>query len=134
MGESSVFFGFTWCPDICPTTLANISGWLDELGPDAGRLNVAFISVDPGRDTPEILADYVSAFHPEIVGYTAAPVARAAEAFAVEYIKVWSGADYSMNHTAGVLLYRADGRFAGTIDPHEPAQFAEPKLRRILGS
>lgn len=132
-----VFFGFTWCPDICPTTLANVSGWLDELGPAAVRLNVAFISVDPERDTPEVLADYLSAFHPQVEGYTGTPaeLARAAEGFAVEYEKVWSGAEYSMNHTAGVLLYRGeDGRFAGTIDPHEPAEFAEPKLRRILGS
>lgn len=130
-----VFFGFTWCPDICPTTLASISGWLDRLGPDADRLNVAFITVDPERDTPAVLADYVSAFHPRIVGYAGTPaeLARAARGFAVEYEKVWSGPDYTMNHSTGVLLYRDDGRFAGTIDPHEPAEFAEPKLRRVLG-
>jgi protein SCO1/2 len=130
-----VFFGFTWCPDICPTTLSNISGWLDDLGTEAAGLNVAFASVDPERDTPAILKEYVSAFHPQIVGYsaTASELARAAAGFAVVYEKVGSGADYAMNHTAGVLLYDKDGRFAGTIDPHEPAEFAQAKLRRFVG-
>ena len=130
-----VFFGFTWCPDICPTTLSNISGWLDDLGPDAARMNVAFVSVDPERDRPAILKEHVSVFHPQIVGYaaTASELARVAAGFAVEYEKVGSGGDYTMNHTAGVLLYDRDGRFSGTIDPHESAEYAQPKLRRILG-
>jgi protein SCO1/2 len=130
-----VFFGFTWCPDICPTTLSNISGWLDDLGTEAAGLNVAFASVDPERDTPAILKEYVSAFHPQIVGFsaTASELARAAAGFAAFYEKVGSGADYAMNHTAGVLLYDKDGRFAGTIDPHEPAEFAQAKLRRFFG-
>ena len=70
---SLVFFGFTWCPDVCPTTLSDISLWLEELGPDADRLNVALISVDPERDTPEVLSDYLGYFDPRIVGVTGEP-------------------------------------------------------------
>ena len=65
-----VFFGFTWCPDVCPTTLSDISLWLEDLGADANRLIVALISVDPERDTPAVLADYVSSFDPRIIGLT----------------------------------------------------------------
>lgn len=65
-----VFFGFTWCPNVCPTTLSDISGWLKELGPDADHLVVALVSVDPERDTPEVLVDYLSYFDPRIVGLT----------------------------------------------------------------
>ncbi len=68
-----VFFGFTWCPDVCPTTLSDISLWLEELGADADRLIVALISVDPERDTPAALADYVGRFHPRMVGLTGTP-------------------------------------------------------------
>ena len=75
-----VFFGFTWCPDVCPTTLSEISLWLEELGADANGLIVALISVDPQRDTPDVLADYVSNFDPRIMGLTgpAEEVAQAA--------------------------------------------------------
>ncbi|WP_414633623.1 SCO family protein [Paracoccus marcusii] len=65
-----VFFGFTWCPDICPTTLSDISGWLEALGPQADQMNTVLISVDPERDTPEILGDYLSNFDPRITGLT----------------------------------------------------------------
>ena len=65
-----VFFGFTWCPDICPTTLSDISGWLEALGPQADQMNTILISVDPERDTPEILGDYLSNFDPRITGLT----------------------------------------------------------------
>lgn len=130
-----VFFGFTWCPDVCPTTLSEISGWLDELGPAADDLNVAFVTVDPERDTPEKLADYVSYFDPAIVGYTgaASQIASAASGFRATYEKMpRSDGDYTMNHTASVFLFRADGSFAGTVDPHEPREYALPKIRRIL--
>lgn len=130
-----VFFGFTWCPDVCPTTLSAISGWLEELGTEADRLTVALISVDPERDTPEVLADYVGNFDPRIVGLTGpeAQIARAAEDFRVTYRKVpRDDGDYSMDHTAGVFLFHADGRFASIIDFHEDRRFALPKIRRTL--
>lgn len=132
---SLVFFGFTRCPDVCPTTLLDISDWLDALGPEAAALNAVLITVDPDRDTVEALADYVSYFHPQIRAWTGTPkgVAEAARGFRVRYGRVdLEGGDYTMDHTASVFLFRADGAFAGTVDPHEPREFALPKLRRIL--
>lgn len=129
-----VFFGFTWCPDVCPTTLSNISGWLEELGPDADRLSTVLISVDPERDTPEALADYLSNFDPRIIGLTGplAQIERAAAGFRARFEKVPRDGDYTMNHTAGVFLFRADGRFGGIIDYHDDSRFALPKIRRVL--
>lgn len=130
-----VFFGFTWCPDVCPTTLSDISGWLEELGTDADLLTVALISVDPERDPPAVLADYLANFNPQIAGLTgpANQIARAAEDFRVTYRKVpRDDGDYTMDHTAGVFLFHADGRFASIIDFHEDRRFAVPKIRRIL--
>jgi protein SCO1/2 len=130
-----VFFGFTFCPDVCPTTLNDISDWLTELGAEADPLIVALITVDPERDTPEILADYLSNFDPRIIGLTGDPdsVALAADAFRVRYEKLpTEGGDYTMNHTAGVFLFRADGSFVSIIDFHEDLKFALPKIRRAL--
>ena len=130
------FFGFTWCPDVCPTTLTEISLWLDELGTDADRLVAALISVDPERDTPTVLADYLSSFDPRLTGLTgsADQVARAALDFRATYRRVpQSDGTYTMNHTAGVFLFHADGRFASIIDFHEDRRFAVPKIRRALG-
>ena len=130
-----VFFGFTYGPDVCPTTLSDISGWLDELGEDAGLPNVVFITVDPGRDTVEALAEYVGYFHPAIRGWTGEPeqIARAAEGFRATYEKVpTEGGDYTMNHTASVFLFDAEGRFVSTIDYHEQREFAVPKIRRAM--
>ncbi|OWJ80925.1 MULTISPECIES: SCO family protein [Paracoccaceae] len=129
-----VFFGFTWCPDVCPTMLSNISGWLEDLGPDADRLNTVLISVDPERDTPEVLADYLSNFDPRITGLTGTltEVERAAAGFRARFEKAPRDGDYTMNHTAGVFLFRADGRFGGIIDYHDDSRFALPKIRRVL--
>ena len=129
-----VFFGFTFCPDVCPTTLSDISGWLEELGPDAERLNIALISVDPERDTPAALADYLSNFDPRILGLTGPlpEVERAAAGFRAKFEKLPRDGDYTMNHTAGVFLFNADGRFTTIIDFHEDRRFAVPKIRRTL--
>ncbi|MGQ0567243.1 MAG: SCO family protein [Gemmobacter sp.] len=130
-----VFFGFTWCPDVCPTTLSDIALWLEELGPDADRLVVALISVDPDRDTPGVLADYVANFDPRIIGLTgsADQIAQAAADFRVTYRRVIrDDGEYTMDHTAGVYLFRPDGRFASIIDFHEDRRFAVPKIRRTL--
>lgn len=130
-----VFFGFTWCPDVCPTTLSDISLWLEELGAEADRLIVALISVDPERDTPDALAAYVRTFDPRVMGLTgsADEVARAASEFRVTYRRVdKDDGDYTMDHTAGVFLFYPDGRFASIIDFHEDRRFAVPKIRRTL--
>jgi protein SCO1/2 len=118
---SLVFFGFTWCPQVCPTTLADISYWLDGLGTEAEALQTVLISVDPQRDTVEAMAEYVGYFHPQIRGWTGSPteIARAAEGFRVRYEKVpLEGSDYTMNHTAGVFLFDAEGVLVSIIDYH----------------
>ncbi|WP_273688801.1 SCO family protein [Ketogulonicigenium vulgare] len=130
-----VFFGFTWCPDVCPTTLMDISGWLEDLGPEADALRVVLITVDPARDTPEVLANYVGLFDPRITGLTGAPdqIAAAAQHFRVRYTRVArEDGDYTMDHTAGVFLFHADGRFGRIIDFHEDRAFAVPKIRQVL--
>ncbi|MGK7296868.1 MAG: SCO family protein [Candidatus Wenzhouxiangella sp. M2_3B_020] len=128
------FFGFTFCPDVCPTTLSDISGWLDALGEDAERLNVVFITVDPERDTAEIMEDYVAYFHPAIRGWTgsAEQIARVAKGFRATYERVLTDNGYTMNHTASVFLFDAAGDFVSTIDYHEPREFAVPKIRRAM--
>lgn len=130
-----VFFGFTYCPDVCPTTLSDISGWLDALGAEAAQLNVVFITVDPARDTVPAMAEYVGYFHPSIRGWTGpdSQIARAADDFRATYERVPSdNGDYTMNHTASVFLFDAEGRFVTTIDYHEAREIALPKIRRAL--
>ena len=130
-----VFFGFTYCPDVCPTTLSDISGWLDDLGEEAEGMNVVFITVDPERDTVEAMAEYVGYFHPSIRGWTGPEeeIARAVQGFRARYERVpTDGGDYTMNQTASVFLFDAAGQFTTMIDYHEPREFAVPKIRRAL--
>lgn len=131
-----VFFGFTYCPDVCPTTLSDIAGWLNAMGEDANDLNVVFITVDPDRDTVDVMAEYVSYFHPVVRGWTGAArdIAQAAEGFRATYEKVpTDNGEYTMNHTASVFLFDPVGSFVGTIDYHEPREFAVQKIRRAIG-
>jgi protein SCO1/2 len=111
-----VFFGYTFCPDVCPTTLATVSAILDELGPPAERLQPLFVTVDPERDSPQVLADYVQAFHPRIVGLTgsAEEIARTAANYRVYYAKVEQEdvpGGYVMDHSAFIYLVDPQGRF-----------------------
>jgi protein SCO1/2 len=130
-----VFFGFTYCPDVCPTTLSDISGWLDDLGDEADEMSVVFISVDPERDTVDAMSEYVGYFHPAIRGWTGKDeeIAKAVRGFRASYERVpTEGGGYTMNHTASVFLFDAAGRFVTMIDYHEPREFAVPKIRRAL--
>ncbi|WP_425053735.1 SCO family protein [Psychromarinibacter sp. S121] len=130
-----VFFGFTYCPDVCPTTLSDISGWLDDLGDEADEMSVVFISVDPERDTVDAMSEYVGYFHPAIRGWTGTDeeIAKAVRGFRASYERVpTEGGGYTMNHTASVFLFDAAGRFVTMIDYHEPREFAVPKIRRAL--
>lgn len=135
LGQPSlVFFGFTYCPDVCPTTLADISGWLDELGDDASRLNTIFITVDPERDTVVAMDEYVGYFHEAIRGW-AGPlpeIEKAVSGFRASFEKVPTSDGYTINHTASVFLFDAEGRFVTMIDYHEPREFAVPKIRRAM--
>ncbi|MBL8671660.1 MAG: SCO family protein [Alphaproteobacteria bacterium] len=110
-----VFFGFTHCPDVCPTGLATVAQALEEVGPLADRIVPAFVSVDPERDTPELLGGYVTAFSPRFVGLTGTPeqVAQAAKAYRVIYKKIDVRAPdaYNMMHSALFYLMGPDGKF-----------------------
>jgi len=108
-----VFFGFTQCPDICPTSLAEMAQVVRELGTDADRVQVLFITVDPERDTPDVLRQYVTAFDARFVGLTGTPaeIRTAAGLFKVSYAKVpREGGDYTMDHTAAFFLLDARGQ------------------------
>jgi protein SCO1 len=130
-----IFFGFLSCPDVCPTTLNDISGWLEALGSDADRLNTVYVSVDPARDTPQLMADYLSSFDHRIVGVTGSEseLQKLTKALGVFYSKeATSENDYTMNHTASVLLLDTNGSLARTIDYHEKRSIAVKKIRLSL--
>lgn len=132
---SLVFFGFTHCPDVCPTTLADMQHWFTELGPDAEDLQAFFVTVDPERDTPEILGQYVGWAGDKVTGLTGEPaeIEKAMDAWSVFAERVpLEGDDYTMNHTASVFLVDADGEFFGTIAYGESADTAIGKLRRLV--
>ena len=130
-----VFFGFTNCPDICPTTLFEMSEVLKRLGPDADKTAALFISVDPERDTPQKLKDYLSSFHPRIFGLTGSPEAIGAveKEYRVYAKKVpLKEGDYTMDHTAVVYLMGKDGRFVAPFNLQKSADEAAKDLRRYL--
>jgi protein SCO1/2 len=109
----TVFFGFTHCPDVCPTTLAEMAQVMRELGPDAEKVQVLFITVDPERDTAEVLRQYVPSFHASFLGLhgDADAIARTAKEFKVFYQKqALPGGGYSVDHSAGTYIYDREGR------------------------
>jgi len=109
----TVFFGFTHCPDACPTTLAEMSQVLRELGPDADKVQVLFVTVDPERDTPQVLSQYVPAFHPSFLGLSgdADATARTAKEFKIFYQKQpLKTGGYSVDHSAGTYIFDREGR------------------------
>lgn len=109
----TLFFGFTHCPDVCPTTLGEMAVVMKELGKDADRLQVLFVTVDPERDTAEVLKRYVPAFHPGFLGLTgsAEDIARTAKEFKIFYQKQpLPNGGYSMDHSAGTYILDSEGR------------------------
>ncbi|MBO6755361.1 MAG: SCO family protein [Roseibium sp.] len=130
-----MFFGFTFCPDVCPTTLSDVQGWIDELGPDANRLHYAFVTVDPERDTPEVMRDYVAAFDDRILALSGSrqQVDAVVKAYRVYAKRVpLDDGDYTMDHSASVFLMNAENRFVGTIAYGEAEETALQKLRRLI--
>jgi len=117
---SAVFFGYTYCPDVCPTTLAALGQAVSDLGPDASRFQVVFITVDPERDTPAALKAYLASatFPKGARGLTGSPkqIAAVAQAYHVYYQKVRQGSSYSMDHSAVVYLMDPLGRFVRPLD------------------
>ena len=135
---SLVFFGFTYCPDFCPTTLAALEATKQRLGDKAKNLQIIFISVDPERDTPQALKDYLSSegFPEGVIGLTGTPaqVKAAADAYRAFYQKVGEGEDYTMNHSLTVYLMGPDGQFrtavAEELGPERSAAVIERAMAR----
>ncbi len=130
-----VFFGFTHCPDVCPTTLFEISEIMRRLGNEADRTAALFITVDPERDTPQAMKDYLSSFDPHVRGLTGdqASLAAVAKAYRVYYKKVpLEGNDYTMDHTAIVYLMDKDGRFVSPFNMKRTTDVAAADLRQHL--
>jgi protein SCO1/2 len=132
---SVTLFGYTHCPDVCPTSLTEFGKWSEELGPEAEKLRFIFVTVDPERDTPEAMRDYISAFSDRIVGISGPP--EAVHAMVKDY-KIYSrkvpldGGDYSMDHTGSMILQDAKGNFVGTIDTAESHEAGLAKLKRLV--
>lgn len=130
-----VFFGFTHCPDICPTTLFDISEIFRNLGPDAGRASALFITVDPERDTPQAIKSYLSSFDPHLRGLTGSPAAveGAIKAYRA-YAKKVSEADggYTMDHTALVYLMDKEGRFVAPFNLKRRPEESAAELRKYF--
>lgn len=130
------FYGFTYCPDVCPTALTEMTKLLDALGPDADKLKMVFVSIDPERDTVEVMKDYVDYFDPRIVGLTGTleAVTEMAKSRFIYFAKVpLDGGDYTMDHSAPIYLSDADGDFVGTLDDKEPFEIRLEKLRKLIG-
>ena len=130
-----VFFGFTHCPDICPTALFDMSETFSRLGPDADKMSALFISVDPERDTPEKLKDYLQSFHPRISALTGTPeqieaVTKAYKAYAKKV--PLDGGEYTVDHSAIVYLMDREGRFVAPFNLKRPADESATDLRRYL--
>jgi protein SCO1 len=135
----ALFFGFTQCPDICPGTLTDMTALLDEVdkgnqGPKAKDFRIYFVTVDPERDTAELLTNYLSAFDSRVVGLvpTLEALPALTKQFAAFYQKVPTSSGYTMNHTSAVYLFNPTGGFAGTIDIQESKANQKSKLERLL--
>lgn len=130
----AIFFGFTNCPEICPTSLYEMAGWIEKLGPQASELEYAFVTVDPLRDTPDVIKEYVNAFSDKIIGLTGSEeqVADIVKSYRVYARKVpLEDNDYTMDHTASVYLMKSDGTFHGTIAYGEDSDIALKKLQKL---
>lgn len=130
-----VFFGYTNCPDFCPTTMFEISEVLKKLGPDAARTRALFISVDPERDTPAALKDYISSFDPHITALTgnAEAIAAVAKSYRAYYKRVpREDGSYTMDHLVLVYLMGKDGRFVSRFNLNRPIDASAAELRKYL--
>ncbi len=130
-----VFFGFTHCPEVCPTTLYEMTKTLKDVGDNAKNFRLLFITVDPERDTAPILKDYLSNFDPRIEGLTPTPeqLPQIAKAFHVYYERVnASDGEYTMNHTATIYLINRDGRFKSTIAYDESKESRIQKIKNLF--
>lgn len=129
-----VFFGFTQCPDVCPTALARAADVMQRLGPQAGQVQVIFVTIDPERDSPVVLREYTKAFHPSFIGLHADldTTAATAKAFKVYYSKVPTGASYTMDHSTISYAYDPKGRVRLAVRHSQDAATLAEDLRRLI--
>lgn len=133
----AIFFGFTHCPDVCPTTMQRMMLLRKQLGPDGDKFAIVFVSVDPGHDKREDIASFLSMFDTPVIGLTGtqAQLDVIQKGYKVYVAKVpMDGADYTIDHTATVFLMGKRGEFISTIDMHEQDDVAVEKLRRTINS
>jgi len=134
-GKSTVmYFGYTFCPEVCPTTLTDLAQWMQMIGQDADRLNYVFVTVDPERDTPKVMHDYVSAFDPRIRGLTGTSeqIAKVAKEYGVYYKRIpTSDGGYVMDHSAVLYMMDPNVRFVGIIPYQEDTAKAVAKLKKL---
>lgn len=131
-----LFFGYTQCPDICPTTLSTLAGVMEQLGPQASRVQVVFVTIDPERDTPALLAEYVPAFHPGFLGLRPTPAQMDALKQTFRLVVEKSGDiahnRYTVNHSAGLYIYDPQGRLRLFVQHGAPSEDIAADLRLLL--
>ncbi len=131
-----LFFGYTHCPDVCPTTLASLARVMRTLGPAAHDVQVLFVTLDPERDTPDVLGQYVPAFDPSFLGLYGSPqaTAEAARVFAVSYEKhAEKGGDYTLDHSVGTYLIGRDGRVVLMSPYDQKSELLVQDIKLLLG-
>ncbi len=131
-----LFFGYTQCPDVCPTTLQTMATALQGLGEDAGKVQVVFVTIDPKRDTPELLKQYVPQFNPTFIGLTGSDeeLAKAAKGMRVFYQKVdgKTASSYTFDHTAGAYVFDPKGQLRLLIKHGQPVEQIIPDLQALI--
>jgi len=130
-----LYFGYSYCPDVCPTTLAVMADALGQMGEQGGKIVPVFVSVDPERDTPAVLKTYLAAFGPRFVGLTGKPdaIARLARAYGVYYRKhPLAGGNYSVDHTSAIYLLDPEGRFVKSLDVQAGPKALAADLKKAL--
>ena len=132
----AIFFGFTQCPDVCPTTMLEMANVMREIGEPARDFKVLFVTIDPERDKPDMLKAYTDSFDARIIGLTgtAEEIAAVTRAYRAVYRKVPTEGGYTMDHTAIVYLMNARGQLTSTIAYGEPHDSAADKLKRLLAA
>jgi protein SCO1/2 len=133
-----VYFGYTFCPDVCPTTLNAVADAMEKLGPLASRVQPLFITVDPGRDTPAMIKQYTASFGPSILGLTGTPdqIAKVAKEYRVYYAEHRTGPgpnDYSMDHSSVLYLMDLDGNFLAPMRADLSGDEIAANLKKVLG-
>ena len=132
---SAVFFGFTHCPEICPTTLNDLANARQALAEGRDKLQIVFITLDPERDTVDVLKDFIPYFGDQVTGITGKPqhVLQLAKDWGIFWERIeTSGGGYTLNHTSTIFLLNGQGRMTGTIDISEPTDVVEDKLKKLV--